>query len=243
MRRLVPDPADDVTPYEAMRPTDPHAPLVRLNMVTSVDGCATDREGRSANLGGPGDLEVFRALRALADGIVAGAQTVRSEGYGPHRLHHSVAELRRGDGRPEPAALVVVSRSLELDPGAPIFTEARTPTIVLTCAASPTERRAALAEIAIVEEAGDERVDLAAGFERLRERHGLAHLLVEGGPSINAELLGSDLVDELCVTIAGQLVGGEGPRIAGRLDREVVLQLGTLLTDGADLFARYRVVR
>lgn len=243
MRQLLPDPADDVVPYHALRPDDPHAPLVRLNMVTSVDGCATDREGRSGGLGGPGDLAVFRSLRALADGIVVGAQTVRSEGYGPHRVDRSVAGERRRDGRPDPAALVVVTRSLDLDPQARIFAEARTPTIVLTCASAPPDRRARLARVAVVEEAGDERVDVAAGIALLRRRHGLAHLLVEGGPTINADLLGQGLVDELCVTIAGQLIGGEGPRIAGRLDRDVALEPRTLLTDGKDLFARYRVVR
>ena len=245
MRQLLPDPPGDVAPYDAYRPADPWANLVRVNMVSSVDGRVTDEHGGSAGLGGPGDLEVFRALRALADGILTGAGTVRSEGYGPHRLHASVAGRRREDGRPEPAAMIVLSGSLDLDPDSAIFTEARTPTIVLTCESAPPERRARLRRVATVIDAGEQTVNLKAGIERLRGECGLAHLLVEGGPRVNRALFAAALVDELCLTLASQLAGtGEGPGIiGGSLPAGVALSLGTVLTDGRDLFARYAVER
>lgn len=243
MRQLLPRLREDVVPYEAYRPDDPHAELVRLNMVASVDGRATDAQGTSAGLGGPGDLLVFRALRAQADGILAGAGTARTEGYGPHRVDSSVAELRAADGRGSPAAMVVVSRSLDLDPAARIFAEAVTPTIVLTCEGAPRDRRGALEEVARVVDAGRERVDLPLGVRVLRERFGLRHLLVEGGPSVNRQLLAAGLIDELCVTMASQLAGGDGPRIVAESGPAADLSLLTLLTDERDLFARYRVRR
>jgi riboflavin-specific deaminase-like protein len=243
MRQLLPRAADEAVPYDVYRPDDPHRPLVRMNMVASVDGHTVDPGGRSGGLGGPGDLEVFRALRALADGILAGAGTVRTEGYGAHRVHHSVADARRADGRHAPAAMVVVSKSLDLDLRARIFREAVTPTIVLSCAAAPPDRRRALEGVATVVTAGDATVDLAEAVDRLREDHGIRHLLVEGGPTINAGFLEAGLVDELCVTIAAQLVGGDSPGIAGGSTTATDLELVSLLTDDRDLFARYLLAR
>src|SRR5690606_39776719 len=135
--------------------------------------------GARGGPGGPGALAVFAALRALAAGVLVGAGTVRAEGYGPHRLHPDLAARRRADGRTEPAAIVVVSRSLALDYDAPLFTEAQTPTVVLTCAAAPAERRAAATAAGRVVVAGDAEVDLVAGVAALRDELGLVSLVCE----------------------------------------------------------------
>lgn len=235
-------------PYDFYRPEDPSAPLLRINMVASLDGLVTDTEGRSGGLGGTGDLAAFRALRAMADGIIVGAGTARAEGYGTHRLHTSVAERRRQDGRTAPAAVVVVSQSLDLDPRIPLFTEAVTRTVVLTSASAPRRRREELEAVADVVVAGAESVDLDDGLDRLRER-GLRHLLCEGGPRLNTALLEAGRADELCLTIAPRIVGLDGPRlVAGTLGqghhtRALVdqLQLLGLAIAGNELFTRYAI--
>lgn len=241
MRQLLPEPAEDVDCYDAYRPADPHGAWLRLNMVATVDGAATDPHGRSGSLGGEGDAEVFRTLRALADGILVGAGTVRVEGYGPHRVRADLAARRRADGRHAPAAFVVASRSLDLDLAAPLFTEAVTPTVVLTCGAAPAARRRAAGERAHVVVAGDDAIDLAAGIEKLRAEYGLAHLLCEGGPSLNEELFAADVVDELCLTVAPQLVGGPGPRIIRDLAHPRAATLTALFEHEGELYTRYRV--
>ncbi len=212
MRQLLPFPADDVAPYDVYDDDQPTR-LVRINMVASVDGRITDAEGRAGGLGGDGDFEVFRALRALADGILVGAGTARIEGYGPHRLPKALAERRRRDGRDAPAAVIVVSRSLDLDERSRLFVEAVTPTIVLTCASSPKDRRDALAEVGRVIVAGDDRVDLADGLAQLADDHGIARVVCEGGPVLNTAVLQAGLADELCLTLAPQVAGTEGPGI------------------------------
>lgn len=241
MRQLLPERVDDVDGYEAYRLADPEVPHLRLNMVASVDGSATDNQGRSAGLGGPGDEELFRTLRALADGIVVGAGTVRAEGYGPHRVRSDLAARRRRDGRPAPAAFVVVSRSLDVDLEAPLFTEAVTPTIVLSCEAAPAARLRAAGETARVVVAGGDDVDLAAGVARLRSEHGLTHLLCEGGPTLNKGLFAADVVDELCLTLTPRLVGGPGPRIVRDLAEPRAATLAALFEQDGELYARYRV--
>lgn len=241
MRRLLPPPVEEVVAYDAYRPADPHAPLLRLDMVTSVDGAITRADGRSGGLGGPGDLAVFTALRALADGVVVGAGTARTEGYGPHRVRPELAARRRADGRDAPAAIVVVSRSLELDYDAPLFTAAHTPTVVLTCAAAPADRREAAGRAGRVVVAGDDAVDLTAGIAALRDELGLASLVCEGGPALNAALLDAGLVDELCVTVAPSLVAGGVSGLAGDHARDHDLDLRQVCEQDGELYLRYRV--
>ncbi|MGH8901134.1 MAG: dihydrofolate reductase family protein [Egibacteraceae bacterium] len=249
MRQLLPTPIDEADPYEVYRPDDPTVPLLRVNMVASADGAATDAQGRAGGLAGEGDQEVFRTLRALADGILVGASTVRVEGYGPHRLRADLARRREADGRAAPAPIVVVTRSLDLDLASPLFTGGRTPTVVLTCAAAPADRRRAAEQTARVLVVGDADVDLERAVATLRTEFGLAHLLCEGGPTLNAGLIGAGLVDELCLTIAPALTGtgrlrivaDEGPP-PNPLAGKVVLRRLSLLTaceQDSELYLRY----
>lgn len=240
MQQLLPDRARGVDAYEVYRPQDPQAPLLRVHMVASVDGAATDEHGRTGALGGETDTEIFRALRALADAILVGAGTVRTEGYGPHRLRADLRERRQADGRDRPAPIVVVSRSLDLDYAAPLFTEADVPTVVLTCEAAPADRRRQAERAGRVVVAGEEDVDLAAGLDRLRTDDGLAHVVCEGGPSLNVPLFAASLVDELCITLAPRLIG-EAPRILDHLDRPRDLHLMSLCEQDGELYARYAV--
>ncbi len=59
-------------------------PWIRTNFVSSIDGAVTV-DGVSAGLGTPADKRVFAVLRELADVVVVGAGTVRSENYGGAR--------------------------------------------------------------------------------------------------------------------------------------------------------------
>ena len=231
-----------MTPYDVYGVDQPTR-LVRINMVASVDGRTTDGEGRAGGLGGVGDFEVFRALRALADGILVGAGTVRTEGYGPHRMPRELAERRLKDGLEVPATVIVVSRSLDLDLRSRLFSEAVARTIVLTCASSPKDRRDALAEVAWVVVAGDDQLDLADGLAQLADDHGIARVVCEGGPSLNQALLRAGLADELCLTVAPQLVGSEGVRLVNPPVPSAGLELRSACEQNGELYLRYGIVR
>ncbi|TDE34415.1 dihydrofolate reductase family protein [Actinomadura sp. 6K520] len=231
MRRLLPEPAaDGIDPYDAYA----DAPGLRVGMVMSADGSATDADGWTDALGGDADFRVFRTLRALADAILVGAATVRTGRLGPARLRK---DLRARRGGP-PAPIVVVSRSLELDWTLPLFTEAETPTIVVT---SRSARKGVPGHLQVVD-AGEDEVNLPKAVKTLREDHGYGHLLCEGGPALAAALIRASLVDELCLNIAPTLLGStRHTRLLEGLDTEAALDLAALYLDEGVLFTRYRL--
>lgn len=244
MRQLLPEPARDVDPWEVYRPTDPDAPWLRLDMVTAADGAATDPRGYSGGLGGEGDWQVFLTLRAQAHAVLVGAGTARHEGYGPVRLRRELAQARERDlGLADPPGLVIVSGSLDLDPAAPVFTEAPVRTTVLTCAHADAARRARLEPVARVVPVGRDAVDLVEGLAAVRATLG-PHVVCEGGPTLNAALLSAGLVDELCQSLTPRLIGGAAPRLSGEFPGNRELSLDTVCTDGSgELYLRYLVRR
>jgi riboflavin biosynthesis pyrimidine reductase len=92
----------------------------------------------------------------------------------------------------------------------------------------------------VVESGSQGRVDLPALLRTLRGE-GVRALLCEGGPTLFGALQAESLVDELFLTIAPRLSGGEAPRILeGPLPAVAELELAWLLEEDGELFARYR---
>src|SRR5687767_11523842 len=98
MRRLSPEPAGELSDDEllAAYPRG-NGPLLRVNMITSLDGAAT-LEGRSGPLGSPADQDLMKRLRMQADVVVVGAGTVRVEGYGATLLDAEAQAWRVAQG-------------------------------------------------------------------------------------------------------------------------------------------------
>lgn len=215
----------------------PDRPWVVSNMVSTVDGSA-EVEGSSKDLGGPDDLRVFRALRAIADVVLVGAGTVRAERYGPPALPDELVSRRRSEGRPDVPRLAVVSGRLSLDPEMRLFEDGYRPVLVTTARAVEAAP-ADLVDRADLLICGSDRVDLGEALRRLRAE-GASVVLSEGGPSLNADLLSADLVDEVCLTVDPRIVGGTGRRIStgagGRTDLELA---HVAATEGSVLFLRY----
>lgn len=216
--RLWPDPRplDDDALAAAYEVGDWSRTHLRMNFVTSVDGAA-EVGGLSAGLFSCGlsreaDLQVFRVLRMLCDALLVGAGTLRHEAYRPVRLDAPRRAWRREHGLAEYPTLVVVSGSLGLTAEDPALAQAPVRPIVLTHAAAPADRRAALEPVADVLAVGDHSVDLTQGLRRLADR-GLRRLLCEGGPRLFGSLAAADLVDEVCLSVSPLLAAPGAERI------------------------------
>ncbi|KOV68217.1 diaminohydroxyphosphoribosylaminopyrimidine reductase [Streptomyces sp. AS58] len=214
---------------------------LRGNMVTTLDGAA-QHQGRSQPISNATDMRIFGTLRALADVVVVGAETVRQEGYRPARARAGFEDLRAAAGQPPAPAIAVVSARLDLDFALPLFTSPLTPTLILTGAAAPADR------IAAAEKAGA-RVLIAGdgvGVEPARAVRALAELghtrlLTEGGPRLLGQFVAAGVLDELCLTISPMLAAGDAQRITGGPSVAVPqrLALVSLLEEDGFLFARH----
>jgi riboflavin-specific deaminase-like protein len=210
-------------------------PVLRVNFIASADG-AVEVDGLSGGLHGPGDKEIFEALRMQCDALIVGSGTVMAENYDALRLTEPAREWRRAHGLPEFPLMVIVSRSLNLNFDQLVFTDAPIPPIVVTTRSAPSSQIKNAEVIAV----GDDEIDLAAAVVALHER-GATQLLCEGGPQLLGSMIAADLVTELCLTISPLLVGGGR---AGRVaagppspPREMSLRHALSLRDM--LFLRY----
>ena len=214
-------------------------PWIRANMVSTIDGSATGADARSGSISSAGDRAVFDVLRRLCDAVLVAAGTVRDEGYAAMRVDDASAAWRRRAGLTDHPVFVIATRSLDLDPTSPVFTDAPVRPIIVTVASAPLRRRAALAEVADVVNAGEHELEPAKLRGILADR-GCADVLCEGGPSFLATLIAAGAIDEQCLTVSGQLVAGDGPRIAhGAAGSAHAMRLAHVLRAGDDLLLRY----
>jgi riboflavin-specific deaminase-like protein len=240
VRRLLPDPGPVTVeqqlelycPWE--QGTD-ERPFVAMNFVVTVDGRATV-EGRSGPIGSEADTAMLAGLRTRFDAVMIGAGTMRVERYSRPVRKQEKRERRERIGLPDEPLMAIVSGRLDLPWDAPLFGEPQGRVVVFTSSeAEPPETVASL-ELVRHEEA----VDLAEALRHLRRERGVRALLCEGGPHLYAQLQAAGLVDDLFLTIAPKLSGGQAPRILeGELPDVVPLELAWLLEEEGELFARY----
>jgi riboflavin biosynthesis pyrimidine reductase len=180
-------------------------PFVLVNMVSTIDGRAQLR-GSTADLGEDADLEMLLELRALSDAVLIGTGTLRAEGYA--RLVGSPERRARREaaGQAADPLAVLLSRGLDLPWDAGLFAAPEQPVLVYTRADAEGEVPETAAPVEIV------RLDDASPVAALADlrRRGIAALLCEGGPTLNAALLGAGLVDELFLTLAPVITGEAG---------------------------------
>ncbi|MFE7859047.1 pyrimidine reductase family protein [Streptomyces sp. NPDC057403] len=236
--------ADLAAAYAYPEPTagGQRVPWLRANMVSTLDGAA-QHDGKSQPISNATDMRIFGTLRALADVVVVGAETVRQEGYRPARARAEFAAARTAAGQAPAPAIAVVTASLDLDFSLPLFSSPLVPTLVLTGAAAAPER------VAEAEKAGARVVIAGDGMgvdpdRAVRALAELGHtrLLTEGGPRLLGQLVAAGVLDELCVTVSPMLTAGEAQRIAGGPSVPVPQRfaLVSLLEEEGFLYGRYQ---
>lgn len=224
MRRLMPDPrpttvSEQLETYRPWEEPREERPLVGMNFAATVDGRATI-DGRSGPIGSKTDTGMLVGLRKRFEAVMIGAGTMRVERYGPM----------------EPL-LVLVSGRLDLPWDAPVFAKAGEEVVIFTASEAEPPETAATVEVVRHEGA----VNLPEALRHLRRERGIRALLSEGGPHLHAQMQADGLVDDLFLTIAPKLSGGEAPRIIeGPLPDIAELELAWLLEEDGELFARYR---
>lgn len=201
---------------------------MHINVAMTADGKIDTFERRGAAISSQKDRERVDRLRADADAVMVGGHTLLDE---DPRLTVRSADLRaerEARGLPPNPARVGVATRADLKPEADFLNAAPALIFLFTTTLTDSEQlerlRARGARV-FVHEAP--RVDLAMALQTLKQ-HGLNRLMVEGGGTLNFELLRLGLVDELTAYVAPLVFGGEtAPTLAAGegLSREAAIPL------------------
>jgi len=241
VRRLLPDPAETTVAAQLhqldFKPlAHEDRPYLALNFVVTLDGRASI-DGRSGPIGSRTDMEVLQRLRTRVDAVMIGAGTMRVERYGRIVSDPQLRAYRERTLLTHDPLAVIVSNRLELPWDAPLFTDGGGRVVVFT--ASEQEPPETATPVTCVRH--PDGVDLAEALRWLLQERGIRSVLCEGGPTLHGRLREAGLANELFLTIAPKLAGGEAPRILeGALSEVVDLELAWLLESDGELFARYR---
>lgn len=232
-------------------PEAPHdRPYVIANTVMSADGKSVI-EGTEQGIGSEVDQRLMRELRVNADVVLNGAGTLRASGTSSRLGDEALEAIRIAQGKPRTPVAAVLSRSGDLPLERPFFTADDFPAVVYLSEQAPEERRAAIAAT------GRPVVTLPDGSEfpemlrHMRHDLGADVLLVEGGPTVYAELYARDAIDEAFVTLGPVVVGGADTltAVAGEraFTRDEAKRLALLSAhpnpETDEVYLRYRVRR
>lgn len=239
-------PKPDYTSFDFPPPPEGR-PYVIMNMVMSVDGKVVV-EGTEKGIGSKVDQRLMRELRVNADVVINGASTLRASGTSSRLGDEALEQIRLDRGKPAKPIAAVISRSGVLPLDRAFFTARDFEAVVYVSSVTPEERRRdieATGRRCVVLPAGDE---VGAMLRHMREELGAEVLLVEGGPTLNAELWRQGLVDEFFLTLGPVIVGGsetltavEGP---GPFSLEELPRLQLLSAvpneETSEVYLRYR---
>ena len=241
VRRLLPDlaettVAEQLAELELGELAHPDRPYLILNFATTLDGRAAIG-GRSGPIGSRADTEMLQRLRTRVDAVMIGAGTMRAERYGRMVSDPGFRAYRESTGLEHDPLGVLVSNRLELPWDAALFTDGGGEVVIFT--ASEEEPPETATPVTVMRH--PEGVELDRALEWLLKERGIRSVLCEGGPTLHGRLREAGLADELFLTIAPKIAGGEGPRVLeGALADVDEVELAWLLEAESELFARYR---
>jgi uncharacterized protein (TIGR02611 family) len=179
---------------------------VRAMMVQTIDGAFFGPDGKSRSISSERDREVLVEARRLADVVLVGAQTIRTERYRPMVAKPEWQSARAAIGAQPAPVVAIVSASLDLPWEEPLFGESAITPIVFTDGSATRERTMIAEEIQSTGRV--EIIECASlpvyALEVLRQR-GFTRIVCEGGPRLLRELFPE--IDEIDLTIAPMLVG------------------------------------
>lgn len=191
-------------------------PYVHINVAATADGKIDTFERKGAGISSRADKDRVLRLRARADAVMVGGHTLLAEDPNLTVKTPQLRAERLSKGLPEnPIKVGVVSRAdLKLD--GDFMTAGPAQRLIFTTSQTPPAQVENLkncgAEVHVI---GEKRVNLPLALDVLYTL-GVRLLLVEGGATLNFELLKAGLVDELTIYQAPMIFGGQAaPTLAG----------------------------
>ena len=170
----------------------------------SLDGCVATHRGDSNYVNGQEVLVHLHRLRALCDAVIVGAGTAA--------LDNPQLTTRKVKG--EHPVRVVLDPDLRLSPSLQVFSDRRSPTLLVCDASRGAEAAERVGAKQVLGVAG---LADASGALKLRvlldalQRRGLRVLFVEGGGVTVSRFITQGCMDRLHLSVAPVIIGGGRP--------------------------------
>ena len=228
-------------------------PIIFCSYAMTLDGKISTADRSGSAFSSKEDRLRLEMIRARADAIVVGAETVRREDPPFHLRDDTLIQGRVSQGRPAQPTLCVLTRSGHLPAGSRIFRQTVQP--VLLAGPDPRLPRGMDSTpekglAGLHPGPGHSRLGVMAGITSVvelmaeLERRGFRQILVEGGGNINAQFFEASLVDEVYLTLCPLILGGataptpaDGPGLP--FDRRLRWRREHLDTVGGEIFMHY----
>ena len=195
-------------------------PYVHVNVAATADGKIDTFERHGAAISSARDKERVDKLRAESDAVLIGGRTLHGDDPKLTIKSEVLRAEREALGLSTNPVKVAVASQLKLKSDSNFLTTGPSRVMLFTTSQTPESQLAMLrssgAEVYVL---GGEHVDLVAVLQMLKD-NGIKNLMVEGGATLNFEMINLGLVDELTIYIAPMIFGGEtAPTLAAGLGR------------------------
>ena len=225
-------------------------PFVFINVAMTADGKIDTFKRKGATISSQQDKERVDKLRAEADAVLVGGRTLLDEDPKLTVKSNVLRAERVARGlTPNPIKVGVVSDASRVKTLSKFLHEGDAHIVIFTTQRTSKEELVSLrsqrVEVYVHE---GERVDLRNMMHTLHEL-GIERLMVEGGATLNFELIRLGLVDEISAYVAPMIFGGDAaPTMAAGvgLERSEAVPLRLIHAenwDGGGVLLYYKVER
>ncbi len=181
-------------------------PFVTLKTAMSLDGKTATHKGFSRWISSEKSREYVHRLRNQVDAIMVGIGTILADNPRLNTRIPGEEEVKN------PVRVIVDSRGRLPEDSALVKHVEDSPVILAVTELAPPEKLESLSRLGVEIVRGqsrDNRVRLKELLRVLGERQ-ITHLLVEGGSTLNYQLLKEELIDKTLFFIAPKIIGGAG---------------------------------
>ena len=220
-------------------------PFVYANLAVTLDGKIASFDREDFSLGSRADRLEMDRLRARADAVIWGGETLRTARHPARVREESLARERLAKGLPPHPANVLITKSGVFLDNLPWFESDEVERLIFTGPEGErrlTEDRAGGAHIVILDEAEPLAPQVLAHLGEC----GMKNMLLEGGGSLVWEF--ARYIDAFHVTLTPWLAGGasaptfmDGPGFPS--GEFLGLTLEEVRREGDELFLRYKAKR
>lgn len=216
-------------------------------MAITLDGKIAGAFGEHISLGSEADRREMDRIRAGADVVVWGGETLRQARCPAHVRYPDLIAEREAKGLPAQPANAVITASGAIPGSLSWFDPVEYPKFILTHGGGAEEARAAARGRAEVVTLGERELG-AEAIVRFLAGQGFERILLEGGGGVHWMFAEAGLVDVLHVTVTPILAGGaEAPTLLDGAGFPATgfkrLKLEDLRREGEEIFLTYSVMK